>query len=292
MIIVVIIMKNVFDSEITYKLYRTVGEILHPAISKKNLSDYRIIIDDKKYPMRVFFPKKVSEIHKVILYVHGNAEVTECEGKYSSICRLINTKTDRLLIAIEYEEEKNHYEEMVQKVYETIKHIYQELLENGIREEDICFMGDSTGCHIMTGIHYYNHGEIPIKKEVLFYPTLSLEYFGKTSYESITKQENFNPGLLGRLEDYFSRMIPKNDMDKECFHPIKRKDESIPNTLIIVGNVDIIKDEAKEYYENLPKGNHKYVEIAFSSHGFFQDLDKEIEKEVFDALNKFLEEKS
>jgi hypothetical protein len=35
---------NEFDNEEKYKLYRQVNELLHPTISKKNISNYRIII--------------------------------------------------------------------------------------------------------------------------------------------------------------------------------------------------------------------------------------------------------
>ena len=57
---------NEFDEEIKYKLFRTVNEILHPTISKKNISDYKIIMDDDILPVRVFYPKKVTSIDKVI----------------------------------------------------------------------------------------------------------------------------------------------------------------------------------------------------------------------------------
>ena len=64
---------NEFDKEIMYKLFRTVNEILHPTISKKNISDYKIIMDDDILPVRVFYPKKITGIDKVIIYVdiHG-----------------------------------------------------------------------------------------------------------------------------------------------------------------------------------------------------------------------------
>ena len=35
-----------FDTEKKYRLYRTVYEILHPTISKKNISNYKIIVDE------------------------------------------------------------------------------------------------------------------------------------------------------------------------------------------------------------------------------------------------------
>ena len=57
----------------------------------------------------------------------------------------------------------------------------------------------------------------------------------------------------------------------------KLKDYSnIPSTLIITGNVDSLKDEAKEYYNKLVGNSNKYLEVEFSSHGFLKKMDKDV----------------
>ena len=58
-----------FGTEDTYKLYRTIYEILHPTISKKNISNYKIIIQENLIPLRIFYPKKISKIDKIIIYL-------------------------------------------------------------------------------------------------------------------------------------------------------------------------------------------------------------------------------
>ena len=71
---------NEFDSEIKYKLFRTVNEILHPTISKKNISDYKIIIDqfcDKKY----FDEYIKNESNKINIDISE----TKAESKYPSV---------------------------------------------------------------------------------------------------------------------------------------------------------------------------------------------------------------
>ena len=76
---------NEFDLEEKYKLFRSVKELLHPSISKRNISNYKIVIDEDLLLLRVFYPKKISNIHDVILYIPGEGSITECEGKYSDI---------------------------------------------------------------------------------------------------------------------------------------------------------------------------------------------------------------
>ena len=55
-----------FGTEDTYKLYRTVYEIIHPTISKKNISNYKIMMQEDLVPLRIFYPKKISKTSTTI----------------------------------------------------------------------------------------------------------------------------------------------------------------------------------------------------------------------------------
>ena len=41
-----------------YKLYRTLYDIIHPSISRKNITNYNIIINEKLLPLQIYYPKK------------------------------------------------------------------------------------------------------------------------------------------------------------------------------------------------------------------------------------------
>ena len=82
--------KNIIDDfgqEDTYKLYRTVYEIIHPTISKKNISNYKIILQEDLIPLRVFYPKKISKLEKAIIYIPGRAWVVSGIKSYSDVCQ-------------------------------------------------------------------------------------------------------------------------------------------------------------------------------------------------------------
>lgn len=284
-------MQNEFDKEEKYKLFRTVREILHPSISKKNISNYRIIITEDLLPLRIHYPKKVGNIEKVIIYIHGNGEVTGCRGVYSNILKNISIKTNSLVIAIEYDELKHKYNEMYQSIYNIVKYLYKELERNNIDNKNICLMGDSTGCNIITGINYLNNKTINIKKEILFYPTLSLDYFNESKYESIEKNKDLNFKLLDKLQNYYTYISYKKDLKDKLLNPLKTDNyKTIPETMIIVGNVDILKDEANDYYNKIMDNNKNniYYEIPFLSHGFLKKLDNEVEDELFNKINDYL----
>lgn len=280
-------MRKTNSIEIKYKLYRTVKEILHPTISKRNISNYKIILDEDLLPVQVFYPKKVSNLDRVIIFIHGSEEVTECTY-YSDICKDFALKTKCLFISIDYEEEKHNYNKMIKIISNTIKHIISELLEIGIDSEKIILMGDSTAGSIITAVNVLMKDEITIEKEILFYPTLSLEYFGKTKYHSIKQNQELNFNLIPNLKKYFSSIATKEELSSELMKPLNR-DDKIPKTLLFIGSVDCLKDEVFEYNEKY-NGRCTYVELPFLSHGFLKRLDKDEEKIIKEAILKFIEE--
>ena len=258
---------NEFDEEIKYKLFRTVNEILHPTISKKNISDYKIIMDDDILPVRVFYPKKITGIDKIVIYVHGNGEVTNCLGEYSNICKNFAVKTNCLVIAIEYDDIKGSYNEIVNEVKKCINYLYDKLIINNIKEEDIILMSDSTGSHITSLIK-----DISIKKRIMFYPVLKAVYTKKNM-----KNEDFNIGLIERINKHFK--------DLKVLDDVVVDDKEFDKMLVLIGSVDMLIDDIKN---SLVSDKITCVDISFSSHGFLKDMDKELSNEVFTVVNKFI----
>ena len=282
---VIYMIQNEFDNEIKYRLFRTVTEILHPTISKKNISDYKIIVDEEILPVRVFYPQKVTGLDKAIIYIHGNGIITDCNLKYTDICKTFSKKLDRLVIAIEYDEKPHKFKSMYDEIYKTVKYLYKELERNNIDTENIVLMGDSTGASIITGVNYLNKNEIKIKKEILFYPVLTYDH---TKFESVDLNKDFNIDLINNIDKYYSFIAYKKDINDKLLNPLKQDIKVNPDILFLVGKVDSLKDEVKDYYEKLDNKNNKYVEIPFSSHGFLKDMDKELETEVFGEIKKFI----
>ena len=282
-----------FDIETKYKLYRTVYEILHPTISKRNISNYKIILDEELLPVRVFYPKKVTNISKIMIYIHGDGKITNCLGEYSNICRDLALESDHLIIAIDYDSiSKKHFSELYNKIYEDVFNLYKELGKNGILYENITLCGDSTGGNIVIGItDKLIKNDIKVSKEILFYPVVSLEYYGKTKFESIIKNSEFDLKLIDNLKKYFKNICSKkSDLKNEMLCPLLRDDYSLfPKTLVFTGNTDPLKDEGFEYYKrlNVSSDLNVYVEIAFEGHGFLNSKDNEVKMEIYEQIKKF-----
>lgn len=272
---------NEFEKEEKYKLYRTVREILHPTISKKNISNYKIIVGEEYIPLRVAYPKKVSNIKDVIIYVHGNSIITSCEEKYSEISTNLAKDLDNLVISIDYEEASN-LKKLYDTIFETIKFLHEELLRLDIRKENITIAGDSTGGSILLNLLKRLNEELHIERLILFYPVIS----GKTFENFVSKESNShnveNKELLKKLHDYYKRK------PKEFYNNENAKDIS-PKTLILCGNVDPLIEEIKEFSNS--NDNITLTTIPFASHGFLNTKDKEIIREYNNSVRHFLEDK-
>lgn len=265
-----------------YKLYKSVREILHPAISKKNISNYKIILKEELLPIRIYYPKKVTNLEKVIVYVQGSKKVIKDD--YSKILSSLSKDLDRMVISIDYDDEAS-IEEQIKSIYETFKYIYDGLNTNGLDTSQITLAGDSTGSTlILNFIDKMKKDKIEDVKLLLFYPALvdnnKVDDISPIDYE-----------IVNDIKKYYQDKIGKNNLSIADLLNKKYSDnDSFPNTLIICGNVDPLLGKIKELDEKIDSIDLKLV--SFASHNFLKSKDKEIIKEYKSILNDFFKEEN
>lgn len=266
---------NEFDNEEKYRLYRTVRDLLHPSISKKNISNYKIIINDDILPLRIFYPKRVTNIEHIMLFIHGDSNITGCHKNYAEISSTFSKEFNNLVISIDYD---NYTilpkKEVNRKIYNTIKKIYKDLLNINIKYENITLLGDSTSATtILTLTKKMNKENIVFGKYILFYPPVSGEYINNkidTSYDL---------NLFPKLREFYKRK-------RKSSFPINDTGVTLPKTLILCGNIDPLIDELREYVKI--KNNTKLVEICSAKHGFLNSKDKDVINEYQATIKNFI----
>lgn len=155
------------------KLYRNIHEIIHPSISRKNISEYRIIIKDELFPIQIFYPSKEIELKKVLIYIHSK------EIDYSFYQDLA-LKTKRIVLVIDYQDSK-------EKLVDTINYIIDELNNNIIMNDSIGIMGDFDGASLILEV---NSSLVSSLKKVLLSPTiLELEKYNTKNILIISNNE-------------------------------------------------------------------------------------------------------
>lgn len=155
------------------KLYRNIHEIIHPSISRKNISEYRIIIKDELFPIQIFYPSKEIELKKVLIYIHSK----EIDYDYYQDLAL---KTKRIVLVIDYQDSK-------EKLVDTTNYIIDELNNNIIMNDSIGIMGDFDGASLILEV---NSSLVSSIKKVLLSPTnLELEKYNTKDILIISNNE-------------------------------------------------------------------------------------------------------
>lgn len=273
---------SAFDCDDKYKLYRNVYEIIHPTISKRNISNYRIVLGEKLAPVRVFYPDKVSSLKSVIIFIHGDPIIADCVNSYEKICKEISMKTDKLIIALDYKNcRKNSFLDCFNECYDTILYLYEELENNGILNDKIVLMGDSVGANILIRVVEKSYKEcfFKVERAILVYPILE---FNKMS-------NNENLLLVKRVNDFIN--IHNEEFNKNYYNYLKKiKFDNFPRTLIAVGRADPFREQGIMLFNEIVKGNDrsKLIDITFANHGFLNGEDSEIENNFYSAVNDFL----
>ncbi len=214
---------NYFDKNTVYRLYRTVEELITPSISKKNISNYEIVFSDDLLPVRVFYPNKVSNIEKVIIFIPGMNKSSKY--KYTSIFNKLSLEVDTTIIAIDYYSVENEVENNISNI---VDYLYKELLRIGISKDNIILMSDSEGSNYSVNINN------SINKEVLLYPLVDDKEI------TIKRKRLIINGELDSTKDIGKNLSEKID---NCTYTLI---ENATSGFLTSTDYDIIKDYIKE----------------------------------------------
>ena len=274
--------KSSFSEENKYKLYRSVYDIIHPSISKKNISNYKIILDDNISPIRVFYPEKITINTSVIIFIPSSINLINNDVNYSKICKELSNKTNSIILGIDYNSSsENKFPNGLDECYEVVEYLYNALKKNNLDENNIILMGDSLGANIITKI--INKGrknKIYIKKAIL----VSL-IVDKT--DEIEKNK-VNIIQLNKFKDFFTKYID----DKGVYNfPIDENNyEEYPEILLFVGAADPLYTKVISYYDKLKNNKVKINlnKITFADHNVLGNDDQDIKDELYKNILEFL----
>lgn len=277
------LIKNNFDNEDRYSLFRNVKELLHPSISKENISEYKIILKEGLLPIRVYYPKKVSNMNNVSIFIPGSGKNTDSVGLYDGICRDLAIKLDKCLIVVDYFDKTIKYPSTMNSIYETVKFIYNELYALGLDRNNISLIGDDLGGLFVNDciIKSIEENNGFINKCVLFYPLISMDYL-EGNYESFDSKNDLL--TLNLLKDFQKKYLKEDNY----FNKVLEYDKLnlFPEMLIISGEFDPIKDEI-ELFSN--KVNGKYYCFESNTHGFIKNIHT-MKDDIYNVVKEFIEE--
>ncbi|MCI8347560.1 MAG: hypothetical protein HFJ12_06430 [Bacilli bacterium] len=162
---------------IRYRLYRELRGIFHPSISRENISNYQIVLQNDLLPVGVFYPKKDIPLDHIIIYV---------TGENNNIGKELALQTNHLVFVLE-----NNQNNFFNQCYDMMKYLYHNIGKYDISKDHITVMSDSTidildeillrsketqDFYFQKEIYSNSNSEIKMDKNQLFIPDLNSKY--------------------------------------------------------------------------------------------------------------------
>lgn len=295
------VIKKVSNKEISikknYKLFRVLEKIAHSSFFDSNAYE-NIIFDcgDRNVKARVFKSFNNSKDLKAIVFIHGGGWVLGSVESYTKTCIELAKKTKRMVIAVDYRLAPEYpYPHGFNDCYDVIKVIMSNLDSIGLKEEDICLMGDSAGGNLVAAISIKAKvtKDFKVRQQILLYPALQNDYSENTKYKSVI--ENGKDYFLTRkqLEDYVGLYVKdKKDLNSPYVAPLKAKFLfNQPRTLVITADKDPLRDEGIKYAKKLKFYLNNVVHYNFKEaiHGFLTNpVGKKYKAKVYEKIIEFL----
>lgn len=96
------------------KLYRNLYELIHPSISRKNITEYSIVLSDNILPIKVFYPKIGVELNRVILYLPDEKQTSKF---YKKMAEELNS----IILLVENDNNDTSYIKTIEYIKEELK---------------------------------------------------------------------------------------------------------------------------------------------------------------------------
>lgn len=141
-----------------YKLYRNLNDIFHPSISRKNITNYEIILDEEIVPLKIYYPKIDTKLEKAIIYIHSN----DIDDYYYDA---LSMGTNNVVIVLKYTNDS------LNDCSKALNYIYDEIIKHNLSIENFSIMSDFNGTDIIFNmIDLLNNDNFINMKKILISP--------------------------------------------------------------------------------------------------------------------------
>ena len=279
-----------------YKIYRKVISFFNPPIKNKYRTlDYKMEVEGREIPVRIFLPKK-SQTVKVLIFFHGGGWVAGDIDSYTNVCRNLANNTEHTVVSVDYRlAPENPFPKGAEDCYYVTKEIFKQPEILNCKEEDITLIGDSAGGNLAAVVSLLgrDRGEFYPKKQILIYPATNYDHSESSPYDSVHENGSDYIMTSRRIQDYLDLYVEREeDKLNPYVAPILSNDlKNQPDTLIITAEYDPLRDEGEAYgYKLQEVGNNVEIHrIEDAIHGFFSaPMNSNQKSKTYKLINSFL----
>ncbi|MBI6871277.1 alpha/beta hydrolase [Clostridium aciditolerans] len=236
-----------------------------------NIRNVNIDISSTKIPVRIYTPEGGSNL-PIIVYLHGGFWIAGNLDTIDNVCRKLSKNTKAIVVSVDYRlAPENPFPAGVNDAYNVIQWVYKNAESINGDAKHIAVAGDSAGGNIAAAVSQMvrDKNGPHITCQVLVYPSTNLFELNSKSWSQSSNDFNIS---REDMEKYISLYIPKKEDRKNPYaSPLLAKDfKGLPHTLIIIAEIDPLRDEGEAYAEKLKHAGDEVVVAMYkgTTHGF------------------------
>ena len=243
--------------------------ILEPKEDIAHEEDGAVDINGYKRAFRFYDPGQAG--NDAIIYIHGGGFVFGTISSSEAVCRRLAKASGSKVISLDYRLGPEHkHPAAIEDCFALYKWIQVNAERFKIDGSRLAVCGDSAGGNLSTMICFRAREEkIPMPKiQVLFYPYIGPDFLSQS-------QRDFRDGFFLTEDEqlWFADQYLKSPVDimDPDFSPIMQRDFSnLPETLLITGEYDPLRDQGETFLSKLQAAGVQVTGIRAQGmiHGF------------------------
>ena len=234
-----------------------------------NCNTLKNCIDTKKYGhvnTYIIIPSYFRPIRNIIFYIHGAGWTFGSYHTHEKLVKELSYRTNSVVIFPEYSlSPEAKFPTSINQCYFILNNIPNILISNNIvaNLDTLTVAGDSVGGNmatVMTIMSKFENG-IKISKQLLFYPVTD-DNFNTNSYlEFSNGYYLYRDSMIWFWNQYAPDLSKRNPILATPLKASLKQLSNLPNTLIINGEADVLRDEGLAYANKLRKAGNNVTSI-------------------------------
>lgn len=233
----------------------------------------------------------------VILFIHGGGFVSGDLDTHEVLSRALANQNQALVLSIDYRLAPEHqFPAGFEDCYAALLWIKEHIGDYGGDVNKILVAGDSAGATLSTALVQYlrdkKESKVKVWAQLLFYPTLS-PYMNTESFKALGNKYFPTFDIGNFVREMYIENFEKEITNPYAFPSVGAVD-NLPPALVVVGGLDPLKDECKDYADKLKEAQVPvfFKEYPGVEHGFVQffkqDVNAQQGAEVMKDISDFI----
>ncbi|MFS0824551.1 alpha/beta hydrolase [Bacillus sp. 1P02SD] len=258
------------------------------------VEDRTIPTPEADISVRIYTPREWDSL-PILMYFHGGAFFSGSIESHDEVVRPICMESGYKVISVGYRLAPEHpFPAGLEDCYQVTKWATEHQEELKWDGKNLAIAGDSSGGNLVAAVSYLarDKKEFTITKQVLFYPSLDLD-FSEFRYPSLIENGRgyfVESDSLAEHNSFY--LVGGVDTDNPLVSPIREENlENLPSAFVITAEYDPFRDEGELFAANLKKCGvavelKRYEGVTHGFLGKFTHLDEY--KGVYKRTGEFL----